>query len=149
MGLSPSEMNGMMRNEKGIFSFFHEKYLVSVLNVGLLVFMVVWTPSVGQLWAYFVLLGAWGFGDGIWMSQSNSIMSTLFPEQYEEAFAALRIMQGLSFTISYSYAKYLCMLDKIYTLGAVCVAGCVLYIVMELLHKSNEESPKTHKQTTV
>lgn len=43
------------------------------LNLALLLFMVVWEPNPEYPVIFFTLLGVWGVGDGIWVSQTNSM----------------------------------------------------------------------------
>jgi len=53
-----------------IFVFF--SLTAAVLNLSLLVVMSLWQPSSDQVILFFVLVGCWGFGDGIWLSQASS-----------------------------------------------------------------------------
>lgn len=105
------------------------------LNLALLLFMVVWEPNPEYPVIFFTLLGVWGVGDGIWVSQTNSIVSALFPDKLEDAFASLRVLQGLGATIVFCYSNSLCVMEKMYILAAVCIIGTALYIGVELTEK--------------
>ncbi|XP_061162614.1 protein unc-93 homolog A-like isoform X2 [Saccostrea echinata] len=116
------------------------------LDLALLLFMVLWEPNPEQMVLFFLLLGAWGVADGVWISQVNSIVSALFHDKLEDAFASLRVLQGLGGTIVFCYSNSLCVLEKMYILAAVCIIGTGLYIGVEISEKKrmskNEESTK-------
>lgn len=122
----------------------------ATLNLGVLVYMTQWQPSPDSLIPYFVVMGVWGISDGIWISQVNILMGSVFPDKYEEAFAGLRIAQGLSVAISFGYSSSLCMTAKIYILGGFCLISVVAYILMEvLLRRRVCQKVVTLKQTSV
>ncbi|KAL5014985.1 hypothetical protein ScPMuIL_009255 [Solemya velum] len=106
----------------------------AVTNLALMIFMLLWTPT-ADLYVYFIVFGIWGIGNGIWSSQINSLVGTIFSDRSEEAFASQRMLQGLGTTIGYFYAKHMCMMEKIYILGAICVLGMILYIAMEIIFR--------------
>lgn len=59
-----------------VFLFY---ILAAVLNLTSLAFMVSWQPSPEDQYLLFALIGAWGFADGIWQSQINSMfMKTIY-----------------------------------------------------------------------
>ena len=77
-------------------------------------------------------------------------MGIVFPAKFEEAFAALRITQGLGVAISFGYSSSLCMRSKIYILAAVCVIGVLGYVLMEWrLRRQARRKSITLKQTSV
>ncbi|KAL5014885.1 hypothetical protein ScPMuIL_009155 [Solemya velum] len=121
----------------------------AVTNLALMIFMLLWTPT-ADLYVYFIVFGIWGIGNGIWSSQINSLVGTIFSDRSEEAFASQRMLQGLGTTIGYFYAKHMCMMEKIYILGAICVLGMILYIAMEIIfRRKNMHNEKIYKQTSV
>ncbi|KAK6173992.1 hypothetical protein SNE40_017352 [Patella caerulea] len=103
----------------------------SVVNLGLLLFMALWKPDPAQLYVYFLLMGGWGLADGIWLSQTTALVGVLFPDNYEEGYTGLRIVQGLGITISFSYAQGFCMMTKIYILAVACVVAMLGYFLSE------------------
>lgn len=111
--------------------------------------MFLWQPQPGQDYVYFILLGAWGIGDGILISQTNSMVSAVFPDMLEEAFAAFRITQGFGFCVSFMYGESLCMLDKMYILAGVAVFGTASFIVLEILLKRRPNKDINEKEIEV
>lgn len=63
------------------------------------------------------------------------IVSALFPDKLEDAFASLRVLQGLGATLLFCYSNSLCVLEKMYILAAVCIVGTALYIGVEITEK--------------
>ncbi|KAH9507901.1 Protein unc-93 A [Bulinus truncatus] len=105
----------------------------ALLNIAVLVHMTIWEPRPGDLLPFFFDFGLWGISDGIWVSQVNSLLSVIFPNNYEEAFAGLRIAQGLGVAVIFGYSNFLSMLSKIYITGAVCLTSVSAYIVMDVM----------------
>ncbi|XP_071091679.1 protein unc-93 homolog A-like isoform X1 [Haliotis cracherodii] len=101
------------------------------VDLGLLALMAIWKPTPDSLIVIFILIGLWGVGDGIWMAQSNSLMGVLFPDQFEEAFTGMRVMQGLGPTIAFAYAQFFCMATKIYIMAGICVLALVGYLIAD------------------
>jgi len=97
--------------------------------------MMHWQPSPDSLMPYFVVMSVWGISDGIWISQINILMGSVFPDKYEEAFAGLRVAQGMSVAVSFGYSNSLCMTAKIYILGVFCLFSVIAYILMEFFIK--------------
>ncbi|XP_046576735.1 protein unc-93 homolog A-like isoform X1 [Haliotis rubra] len=114
-----------------------------VCNLALLTFMSLWSPTPDSLVILFVLFGFWGFADGIWLAQSQSLMGVLFPDEFENAFTGLRIMQGLGSTLTFAYAQSFCMASKIYIMGSVCIIGMACYMLSEHLLKKEQRRAKT------
>ncbi|XP_059169341.1 protein unc-93 homolog A-like [Physella acuta] len=120
------------------------------LNLGVLVHMIYWKPSPDWLVPFFVDLGLWGISDGIWVSQVNSLLSVVFPNHYEEAFAFLRIAQGLGSAMAFGYSNVLGMMSKIYITGSICLAGVTGYLIMEWrLRRSDKKSSGILRETTI
>ncbi|KAI8799189.1 protein unc-93 A [Biomphalaria glabrata] len=103
-----------------------------LLNLAVLVHMIVWKPSPNELLPFFVDFGLWGVSDGIFVSQVNSLLSATFPNNYEEAFAGLRIAQGFGVALVFACSGFLSMLAKIYMTGAFAVFSTAAYLFMDL-----------------
>lgn len=95
--------------------------------------MAVWEPSSDDQYLLFAFIGAWGFADGIWQSQINSLISSLFADRYETAFGCCRVLQGLAGIIVFTLSNMLCMMSKIIFTTATCILSVVLYIAMEVI----------------
>ncbi|KAK3607334.1 hypothetical protein CHS0354_036941 [Potamilus streckersoni] len=125
--------------------------IAGVKSIILLVLMSMWDASAGPIVLYFLLLGAWGFVDGILSSQTNGIIGAVFSDQYEEAFGSLRFVQGVAGVIVFSYANFVCMQVKIVLMGILCIVSVFLYVTMEILQKRETRNLKenTPLQTSV
>ncbi|XP_005105589.2 uncharacterized protein LOC101856043 [Aplysia californica] len=146
-GSVSSYLSGLLTKYTGRTSLI---LTAATLNFGALTFMSVWHPTLDSLAPYFALMGVWGVSDGIWISQVNSLMGVVFPDKYEEAFAGLRVAQGLGLAFSFGYSNTLCMQHKIYIIGCICLLSVVGYLVMEgILRRSSRQKPVLLKQTSV
>ncbi|XP_045191981.2 protein unc-93 homolog A-like isoform X2 [Mercenaria mercenaria] len=105
----------------------------SVLNVTSLALMTSWKPSLEDQYLLFAFIGAWGFADGIWQSQINSLISSMFADRYETAFGCCRVLQGLAGIIVFTMSNMMCMMSKIIFTTATCLLSVVLYVVMEIV----------------
>lgn len=65
----------------------------------------------------------------------TGVISRIFPDKLEEAFASLRVVNGLGMTFGFAYASSVCMTYKIYILFAICLTGTVVYVVSEIVRK--------------
>ncbi|XP_005093124.2 protein unc-93 homolog A [Aplysia californica] len=120
------------------------------MNLGVLVAMDVWAPTTDSLVPFFAIMGLWGASDGIWVSQSNSLMSVVFPDKFEEAFAGLRMAQGIGVATVFGSSPAMSMRSKIYMLGGLCIFGIIMYLIMEiLLRREKKKRPITIRQTSV
>lgn len=109
-----------------------------------------WQPSADSLLPFFFIMGLWGISDGIWISSVSSLMGIIFPHKYEEAYAGLRIAQGVGPAIAFGYSSSLCMETKIYITVVLCVVSLTLYLLMEgLLKRRGRKSTIKFKQTSV
>lgn len=106
-----------------------------VMNAGCLIWMMAWNPRSEDTEQIFVLLGLWGFAEGIWQSQINSLISSVFADRYEEAFGCCRLVQGVAGIIVFTLSENLCMMSKIIITMTTCILGVALYIVMEITRK--------------
>ncbi|CAL1535884.1 unnamed protein product [Lymnaea stagnalis] len=122
----------------------------AVMNLGVLTHMIFWKPSPDSVLPFFIDLGIWGAGDGIWVSQINSLLSVVFPDKYEEAFAGLRVAQGFGVAIVFAYSNSLGMLSKIYITGVVCVVSVAGYLLMErALKRDKPRAGKVLRETAI
>jgi len=132
-GLSPKQKSAKRCREES--QKFNDElikvFFATGLNLGVLIFLTQWQPNPDSLLPYFVVMGVWGVSDGIWISQVNIIMAAVFPDKYEEAFAGLRVAQGLGAAVSFGYSNSVCMMSKIYIMVASCVVSVASYVLME------------------
>lgn len=78
------------------------------------------------------------------------LMGIIFPEKFEEAYAGLRIAQGLGPAIAFGYSSEFCMETKIHIMIALCIVSLALYLLMEaLLRRKQNKAVSKFKQTCV
>ena len=78
------------------------------------------------------------------------LMGVVFPDKFEEAFAGLRVAQGLGSAIGFGYSSSLCMASKIYIMIAACIISVACYLFMEFfIRRETKQKPIVLKQTSV
>ncbi|XP_069113168.1 protein unc-93 homolog A-like [Argopecten irradians] len=121
----------------------------AVLNLVLLLLMSLWQPHDNEIIFYFILVGCWGLGDGIWISQVSSLISQIFPDCLEEAFAAQRMVQGLGSALWFGLVTPLCIMSKIAIMVVLCILAIGLYILQEVLTKRRQPDDEKEVKTAV
>ncbi|KAH3778766.1 hypothetical protein DPMN_180237 [Dreissena polymorpha] len=107
--------------------------IATVLNLGCLVAMVHWDPTKEHRYFLLGLLGVWGFADGVWQSQTNSLISAVFADRYESAFGCCRVWQGISGLIVFLLSSVLCMIHKVAFIASACSLTIACLIVLEIV----------------
>ncbi|XP_052816107.1 protein unc-93 homolog A-like isoform X1 [Mya arenaria] len=123
--------------------------LAAALNLGCLIGMMYWEPTELEKPWLLAMLGVWGFADGIWQSQTNSLISAVFADRYEEAFGSCRILQGVAGIAVFLMSNLLCMISKILFIVGACVVTTTCYIALEIAAKKNTKPAISVKQVEV
>lgn len=97
--------------------------------------MVKWEPTPDDQYWLFAFVGVWGFADGIWQSQINSVISSVFSDCYENAFSCCRFLQGVAGLVFFNMSNMFCLMTKIFFTMGTCVLSVTLYLVMEILNR--------------
>uniref|UniRef100_T1ILI9 UNC93-like protein n=1 Tax=Strigamia maritima TaxID=126957 RepID=T1ILI9_STRMM len=80
-----------------------------ILNVGDLIFMLLWTPNKEQIWIFFVMASVWGIALSVWLTQLSALYARVFKDKHEDAFSNHRAWECIGFVIGFAWAQYLCM----------------------------------------
>jgi len=99
-----------------------------------------WVLDRDQEWVLFLMASMWGITDGIWQTQLNALVGSIFTNESEAAFANYRLFESLGFIIAFAYSQYLCTEIKLYILSGVLVLGFLGYIAAEILSKHTEKN---------
>jgi len=117
------------------------------INLAVIIVMLTWdlTDAVhNQEWIFFVLAGMWGIADAVWQTQINALYGVLFANDEEAAFSNYRLWESTGFIIAFILQTQVCILDKLYVLLAVIIAGMCGYFIIEF----NECGKKKDRYTT-
>lgn len=79
----------------------------------------------------------------------SGLISEVFPDCLEEAFAAQRVVQGLGGALWFGMASSICMMTKIALMVGLCLLAIGLYILQQVLVKWRQPVQENGKQTTV
>ncbi|XP_074641990.1 protein unc-93 homolog A-like [Tubulanus polymorphus] len=131
-----------------------------VVNLGLMVFLLVWQPNANQKPLFFVIPGLWGICDSIWQPQVCTLIGLMFPTKAEAAFANYRLFQNLGLAITFGYGRFMCVWQKLYVGIGVMTLGMILLLVVEWrLYKRQQKysdndtgedvAPRTNTEITV
>lgn len=125
------------------YHFFPQFSAAGAINIVSLGCMMTWRTSADDTYYIFALLGAWGFSDGIWQSQINSLISVTFSERYETAFGCCRVLQGFGGIVVFIMSDVVSMPTKILFAGVMCVLSIVGYVVMEVKNRKSAREVMT------
>ncbi|KAL8624697.1 hypothetical protein ACOMHN_038243 [Nucella lapillus] len=106
--------------------------LAAVLTLCLLVVLYDWTPREDQQALIFVFPIIWGIGEGIWQTQTNSMIAVMFWKRKESAFANYQTWRAVGFTFIFSFHSVLCVHVKIAITITLLIVGMILYTAVEI-----------------
>ncbi|CAL1528610.1 unnamed protein product, partial [Lymnaea stagnalis] len=106
-----------------------------VVDSGLLVTMLLWTPGHGQVSTIiiFSMAVAEGVSEGISQPQFNSIVSIVFRENLPPAFVVYYMIKCLSFSISLAVSSFACLYHRLYLALGLYALGLVGYVITEVM----------------
>ncbi|GFN95986.1 unc-93-like protein a [Plakobranchus ocellatus] len=106
--------------------------LAAAMNLISLIILVQWHPSSSNGYFIHIMMFCWGLSDGIWISQANGLISSVFKHRYEATYGGMRVAQGLGVTILLSFSTFADMSFKVTFMMAACVLGLLGYLLMKL-----------------
>jgi len=101
-------------------------------QAAMLVTIYVWQPSPDRQYMFFIVSVFWGIGDGIIVAQTISVIGTMFPDNKEPAFAALKMTQSAALFLFFVTSQYLCTSVKVIVVFLSLVVGAVGYVLLEI-----------------
>ncbi|KAL5016512.1 hypothetical protein ScPMuIL_006101 [Solemya velum] len=106
--------------------------LTCSLDMSILLTMFFWKPSTEEKAVLFILPILMGVGEGIWQTQSNSLVAIVFPEKKDAAFANYHTWKAMGFAVTFIYSSFLCLRTKLLIAICMLVTGSVTYAIVEV-----------------
>ncbi|XP_064093342.1 UNC93-like protein [Macrobrachium nipponense] len=106
-----------------------------LINLSLIVTLIYWIPNPQQMPVFFAISGLWGFADGIWQTQINSLYGVLFAGNTEAGFSNCRLWEATGFTIAFACSSVLCISSKIVVIVTFLVLGVTGYLIIEMIER--------------
>ncbi|KAL8563434.1 hypothetical protein ACOMHN_051378 [Nucella lapillus] len=105
--------------------------LAGAVNLGLMVVMYFWTPDQSHRPFIFLAPILWGVSEGIWLTQSNSLIAVQFSRQKEPAFAIYHTCRSVGLALTFAYSSSLCASVKLQVALAFVLLALSFYTVSE------------------
>ncbi|XP_063437955.1 protein unc-93 homolog A-like isoform X2 [Mytilus trossulus] len=122
--------------------------LATVLELGLLAFMMLWDITNDTSAIFFFLIPlAWGLCDSIWMTQSMALVGSAFHKNPETTFALCILFQALGSAVAYIYNIYICEYLKIYIVSITLVISVFLVLILEIRIRRADKIRKNQVKT--
>ena len=80
--------------------------LAALINYILIIMMLLWQPTEGDIVILCVITGLWGVSEGIWSTEISVLYGVLFPENNEAAFSNFCLWDALGFLLFYVMMPY-------------------------------------------
>ncbi|KAK7087469.1 protein unc-93 homolog A-like [Littorina saxatilis] len=113
--------------------------LAGLFNLGLMVAMDMWTPDKEDVAFIFLAPICWGISEGIWMTQTNSLIAVQYPTQKEPAFALYHTSRSVGLTLTFALSSVLCASIKL-VVGVIFVTfALILYTAAEVRIRWKEQ----------
>ncbi|XP_071093114.1 protein unc-93 homolog A-like [Haliotis cracherodii] len=107
-------------------------FTAAVLHGGMFVTLYLWTPTSDDTKYIFVIPIVWAIGEGIWQTQSNSLIAMLFPEKTGPAFANFHTWKAIGFTLILVLSNFLCLKTKLICVLALLALAMTMYTGVEI-----------------
>lgn len=120
--------------------------LGAIVHFTLITIDLFWRPNPSNPLIFYAMSGLWGVGDAVWQTQINGLYGLLFRRNKEAAFSNYRLWESAGFVIAYAYATTLCAQMKLYILLGVLTAGCIGYVIVEILYRRKQRKVKKQEK---
>ncbi|RUS79522.1 hypothetical protein EGW08_012720 [Elysia chlorotica] len=119
----------------------------ATINLISLIILAQWRPVTGDVCLIHTVMFFWGLSDGIWISQVNGLISSIFKLHLEATLGGMRVAQGLGVTIFLSMSRFVDMKIKVFIMMASCSLALVGYLVMRIsLYCENRHSQQQQRR---
>lgn len=108
--------------------------LSQIVNVGVNVFLLTWTPDPDRQYLFFLAAGMCGIVTGILWAQIPAFYGVLFKKDEEAAFGCYYVCSSLGWLIPFAISDYICTNVKIYILLTVSSCGILGYLLAERIY---------------
>ncbi|XP_076434685.1 protein unc-93 homolog A-like [Babylonia areolata] len=105
--------------------------VAGLVNLGLMILMILWTPDSSDRPFIFLAPLAWGVSEGIWLTQSNALVAVQFSRQKESAFAIYHTCRSVGLALTFAYSSRLCAPVKLIIGMVFVLLGLLCYTVSE------------------
>ncbi|XP_046330266.2 protein unc-93 homolog A-like [Haliotis rufescens] len=109
-------------------------------QAGLFTVLFLWTPTQADTKYIFMVPMVWGMGEGIWQTQSNSLIALLFPDNKEPAFANFVTWKAIGFTVTFVLSEFVCLRTKLIFVLSLLAVAMVLYTGVEIYSKVTKDA---------
>ncbi|XP_046564154.1 protein unc-93 homolog A-like [Haliotis rubra] len=106
--------------------------LAAVLQMVLMLWLYHWVPSHHDIHLVYVISSVWGVSEGIWKTQTNSVLGEIFQDNKQSAFAVYEGFKSIAFTCIFVYSSMLCTSIKLIIAMTFLVLGMTLYALAEV-----------------
>ncbi|XP_046330251.2 protein unc-93 homolog A-like [Haliotis rufescens] len=113
------------------------------LQGGVFITLYLWTPTSDDTKYIFLVPLAWGMGEGIWQTQSNSLIAVLFPDKKEAAFANFHSWKSFGFTLTLVLSNFLCLETKLISALVLLALSMSMYTGVEFYAKVHQNASAT------
>nr|KAG5690181.1 hypothetical protein BaRGS_016572 [Batillaria attramentaria] len=100
--------------------------LAASVNAALLAVLLNWIPERSEEELIFIFPAVWGVSEGIWQTQTNSMLAVIFYDRKEPAFANYQTWRAVGYTLIFSYHSFLCVSTKLAIALGFLVVGTFL-----------------------
>ncbi|XP_067671143.1 protein unc-93 homolog A-like [Haliotis asinina] len=114
--------------------------LAAVLQMTLMLWLYHWVPSHHNIHLIYIIASVWGVSEGIWKTQTNSVLGEIFQDNKQSAFAVYEGFKSIALTCTFVYSTKLCVSVKLIIAMTFLVLGMTLYALVEVRHQ--RKSPK-------
>ncbi|XP_067663870.1 protein unc-93 homolog A-like [Haliotis asinina] len=115
--------------------------LAALLQMALMLWLYHWVPSQHDIYLVYVISSVWGISEGIWKTQTNSVLGEIFQDNKQSAFAVYEGFKSIAFTCTFVYSSMLCVSVKLIIAMTMLGLGMTLYALVEV--RFLRRSPKT------
>nr|KAG5700281.1 hypothetical protein BaRGS_022908 [Batillaria attramentaria] len=92
--------------------------LAGLINLMLMVVMYLWTPDKDDIAVIFLAPICWGVSEGIWLTQTNSLIAIRYHDRKEAAFAIYHTGRSVGLALTFAYSSFLCASVKLARVSA-------------------------------
>ncbi|XP_068901153.1 UNC93-like protein isoform X3 [Tenebrio molitor] len=110
-------------------------YVVAVgftFHACLLMVLILWKPIEDDPALFYVISAAWGVCNAIWEMLNFTLLTGLYSDNWESAFANSAFFRFLGLSIAFAFHGVLCNYYKLYALGFFLVAAVVPFAWLEV-----------------
>ncbi|XP_061189400.1 protein unc-93 homolog A-like [Saccostrea echinata] len=111
------------------------KYVISLIIIGIItshVGLLVWTPTNDKLLHMLGFVSLHGILDGGFRTLIFTVVSYMYPDKTDGAFASVATWRAIGYTINIILAYYLCVRTRLYMMFALGALSMVTYVVLEI-----------------